>query len=310
MTKVKVSIILLTYNHFNYIEEAIESILKQKVDFDYEVIVADDCSTDRTLERIKNCTKNSAIAFKYLHHEQNIGATKNWLDAYMHCSGEFFCTLEGDDYWTDETKLTTQVNFLEKNPKFIGVAHTITGRDNEGKYLGTFPIHAIKDKIITINDFLKNKLYSSTAIMYNKSVFNLTEQEKELFVTNRIIGDLPICIITLMKAPVYNMAKSMSVYRIVRKTGASNYNSIASTYVKVKEHIVLLNKLQDFFKGKDFTRLYFPFLFTAFRVKRKEITKTQYQDILSKVSRKIIFKFYLALPFMIISKLFKRIFNY
>lgn len=109
----KISIILITYNHEQYIRQAIESILMQRFNELVEVIVADDCSTDRTLDIIVSYESQTSFAFRYFPQQKNIGMMKNYQRAFNACNSEYVAVLEGDDYWTDPYKLQKHVDFLD-----------------------------------------------------------------------------------------------------------------------------------------------------------------------------------------------------
>ena len=113
----KVSICVITYNHVNYIEETILSLLKQQCKFDFEIVVCDDSSNDGTSEICKNLA-NKHPEIKYYQHKENIGMMSNFQFAINQCIGEYIALCEGDDYWLDEKKIEKQLNFLENNYNF------------------------------------------------------------------------------------------------------------------------------------------------------------------------------------------------
>lgn len=121
--KVKVTVVVLTYNHERFINQALNSILAQRVNFPIQVIVADDGSTDRTNEIVAEFKQNYPEIFIKLGGGQNYGVRQNILNCLSEIKGEFIAILDGDDYWKDETKLSKQVEFLEKNETFDGVFH-------------------------------------------------------------------------------------------------------------------------------------------------------------------------------------------
>ena len=119
---VKVSISLITYNHKEFIVEALESILMQEVDFKYEIIIGDDCSSDGTQEILKEYKqKYPEIIQLTLHprrYDEIPGRTNNMTNLYA-CRGEYIAMLDGDDYWISKDKLQTQVDFLDKNQDYV-----------------------------------------------------------------------------------------------------------------------------------------------------------------------------------------------
>ena len=97
----KLSILLISYNQSEFVEEAIDSILNQNIPFDYELIIADDSSTDGTLELISNKLSGTLIKYFVLTSKLNLGISKNYQRGFKACKGEYIAILEGDDYWTD-----------------------------------------------------------------------------------------------------------------------------------------------------------------------------------------------------------------
>lgn len=119
-TEIAVSVVMISYNHENYIKEAIEGVLMQECDFNVELIIADDNSPDNTeavvLDLIKNHKNGHWI--KYVKHSTNKGMMPNFLWALNACKGKYIALCEGDDYWIDSQKLQKQVSFLEKNKDY------------------------------------------------------------------------------------------------------------------------------------------------------------------------------------------------
>jgi len=113
----KTNVILITYNHAAYIRQTLESILMQETKHDVEIIVADDCSTDNTVNIIKEYEDKTPFTFTYLKKEHNVGYNKNYQQAFATCSGEYIAIMEGDDYWIKPNHLQNHINFLEKLPE-------------------------------------------------------------------------------------------------------------------------------------------------------------------------------------------------
>lgn len=113
---IKISVLFLTYNHENYIRKAIRSILQQDFNGHIELVIADDCSSDRTLDIIREFEgEDSRFVFNYLDSTVNLGVTKNYQRGFYECSGEFVAVIEGDDYWVSPSKLQRQFDFLQKH---------------------------------------------------------------------------------------------------------------------------------------------------------------------------------------------------
>ncbi len=124
---IMVSVIMVTYGHEKYICEAIEGVLIQFCNFDVELIIANDCSPDRTDAVVKEYLSKvkipSNLKINYIQHEVNKGANENFIWAKEQSSGKYIAICEGDDYWTDPLKLQKQVDFLESNSEYVACQH-------------------------------------------------------------------------------------------------------------------------------------------------------------------------------------------
>src|SRR5690554_4287581 len=124
-TEITVSVAMISYNHENYIKEAIEGVLMQKCNFNVELIVAEDNSPDNTeavvLDLIKNHKNGHWI--KYVKHSTNKGMMPNFIWTLNECKGKYIAICEGDDYWTNPHKLQKQIDFLEANEDYALSCH-------------------------------------------------------------------------------------------------------------------------------------------------------------------------------------------
>lgn len=119
-----ISVLMLTYNHASYIREAVDSVLSQETSYPFEVIIADDASTDGTREIIQEyAQKDSRIVLSL--QKVNSKVYKNLIDACGYIRGKYLALCEGDDYWIDTYKLEKQVRFLEENPDFTVSTHKV-----------------------------------------------------------------------------------------------------------------------------------------------------------------------------------------
>ena len=110
------SVMIITYNHASFIAQALDGVLSQKLNFTLEIVIGEDCSIDGTREIVIDYQKRYPQLVRVLLPEINIGAMPNLIATMAACRGEFIAILEGDDYWTDPTKLQRQVNALRANP--------------------------------------------------------------------------------------------------------------------------------------------------------------------------------------------------
>ncbi len=115
----KLSILLVTYNQQDYINQCLQSIFSQEIPFNSEIVVADDCSTDATPSIIEKMLKDSGCKYRFLDNEDNLGISKNYQRGFSACRGEYIAVMEGDDYWEDPLRLKKHVDFLDGNPNCV-----------------------------------------------------------------------------------------------------------------------------------------------------------------------------------------------
>ncbi|MEO5564068.1 MAG: glycosyltransferase family 2 protein, partial [Chitinophagaceae bacterium] len=115
----KVTILVIAYNHSSYIRQCLGSVLMQDLPFETEIIIADDFSTDNTLEIIREMLDGSSLEFKFLQTEKNLGLVKNYQRSLKLCSGDYIAVIEGDDYWTYPQRLKKHVRFLDSHTECV-----------------------------------------------------------------------------------------------------------------------------------------------------------------------------------------------
>ena len=118
-----VSIAIPVYNHELYIAKAIDSALMQKTDFEFEIVIGDDFSTDGTREILIKYKEKYPEKIVLILQDLNLGVINNSAEIFHICKGKYIAFLEGDDYWCYENKLQKQIDFLEQNEDYSGCFH-------------------------------------------------------------------------------------------------------------------------------------------------------------------------------------------
>lgn len=169
------------FNVEDTIRLALDSILMQEVDFNYEIITVDDCSTDNTLE-ILNEYAEKYPQIKIIKHEENQGNAIAFYNALSASKGDYFCVLDGDDYYTVKNKLQKQVDFLDgdKNEDYVAVTHKYLRVNSEGKIWKDRQL-TLKEREHDYNDFLRQSFYYHTSTYMYRNIFrgNVPEVFKE-----------------------------------------------------------------------------------------------------------------------------------
>ena len=210
-----VSIFCLVYNHELYIKDCLEGFLMQKCNFDYEIVIGEDCSTDNSRLIILEYAQRFPTKFKLLFHDKNIGGSENQMFVFENCTGKYIAMCEGDDYWTDPNKLQKQVDFLEMNEDFVCVGGKVRIKDtrNESNKLqyGQQYFEYSGSQEVPKEDVLdKVKLpFQTSTYLFKRNALDL--KLFELLFKHSISGDIPILNILNSKGKLFYINEELGV---------------------------------------------------------------------------------------------------
>ena len=247
MGEVKLSVIFITYNHEKYVEKALRSVCEQETDFPFEVVVGEDCSTDSTREILRKVAAEYPDKVRLLFREKNFGRpTLNVYNTTMECKGEYLAYLEGDDYWTDNHKLQKQVSFLEEHPEYIACTHGCMMVDENGKEIKdteTLKVgHLYKwSGRFTYDDYkYSGKWPGHYASVVSRNIYTEGKYDYTiLYRAHDFVDDALILLFLLIQGDIYRMNEVMSAWRYVKKSGGSNWNSLAMQRNLIKDDCYL-----------------------------------------------------------------------
>ena len=222
---------MITYNHEPYIADAIEGVLMQKCDFPIELIIGEDCSTDKTIQICKEYSLKYP-EIKLLSSEANIGMMPNFTKTLQSCTGKYIALCEGDDYWTDPYKLQKQVDFLDANEDY-GLVYTDASiyYQESNTFKKTFSSYYEKILIsgnIFHNLLLNNCIQTLTVLVRGKVIMEAIENLKDTFNIFKM-GDYPLWLEIARLSKIKYLNDITAVYR-VSSNSASCYNDIEKRY--------------------------------------------------------------------------------
>jgi glycosyltransferase involved in cell wall biosynthesis len=205
----KLSVAMITYNHERYIGQAIESILAQSVNFDYEIVIGEDCSTDSTREIVMDFARDYPNRIVPLLRDRNLGGPRNLEATLASCRGHFVALLEGDDYWTSEDKLQKQVDFLEAHPDCALCCHRVKFL-NETDPAG-FCIYPTRPAgAYTIEDLLRaNFVMTCSAVMRRELMYDVPR-----WIAEMKVGDWARSALVARHGTIELMDEIMATYRV------------------------------------------------------------------------------------------------
>jgi glycosyltransferase involved in cell wall biosynthesis len=209
----KLSVAMITYNHERFIAQAIASVLAQRVNFDYEIIIGEDCSTDGTRAIVEDFTRRYPDRIRPILHKQNVGGLRNIESTMAACRGLYLAILEGDDYWTSEDKLQKQVDFLDAHPDCAISCHRVrflheSASQNSASKPEVFPPHPAGP--YTLEDLLKGNFVMTCSVVLRG---DLTRPLPRSLSTTQV-GDWPRYALTAAHGNIELMDEIMAVYRL------------------------------------------------------------------------------------------------
>jgi len=225
----KVSVCVVTYNQLKYIRQCLQSIVDQETDFDFEVIVADDCSTDGTREIVLEFAELYPDVVKPVFHEKNIGPYKNFIFVHTRATGEYIAHVDGDDYCLPG-KLQAQADYLNQHEDCNIVWHrmNILYQDEMKMYEDNFSFIGLTRNKFFVDDIICNitiGLHSSK--MYRSS---------NLFIPPQNVSmpplDFTANVYQLSTPEKYACFLNEFPYGVYRSSlGISNQNARIRTYI-------------------------------------------------------------------------------
>ncbi len=257
MAEMMVSVVFITYNHEKYVRKALLSVLQQKTDFPFEVIVGEDCSTDGTRAVLQEIKAQYPEQVKLLFREKNLGRpTLNVYQTSMECTGRYVAYLEGDDYWTDMNKLQRQVDFLEAHPEYIAVTHTCQMVDEENQAITDPDLLKIGgmydwDGRFTFEDYKHQANWAGHyGTVLRRNIYKEGKYDYSvLYKAHDFFDDGVILMFLLVQGDIWRMQDTMSAWRYVRKRGGGNWNSISMQRDTIRENCYLTQNLLQWYIG-------------------------------------------------------------
>ena len=213
-----VTVLIVTYNHEEYIEDAIRGVLNQKTEYRYEILIHDDASTDGTRSIIERYQKKYSGIIKTNFHLENLfdkGMSATAID-YEKIAGKYIALCDGDDYWTDAEKLQKQIEFLEDHPEYsmcIHNAEKFNCKTGEKKLLNTFPKSGTYDQKSQILAGIGTNFPASASYVMRR---DLLTKIPAFFLKPRAL-DYSLRQYLASKGKVYYFEDVMSVYRVMTR---------------------------------------------------------------------------------------------
>ncbi|WP_268225679.1 glycosyltransferase [Sinomicrobium oceani] len=239
----KLSVCIFTYNHQAYIAETIEGALRQKTNFEFEIVVGEDCSTDGTRQIVEQYEKCYPQKVRAIYNKTNLGMMSNNSNTILQCKGDYIALLDGDDYWIDDKKLQNQVEFMDNNPKYSFCFH-------DGKILG-------KDGVLL--DETCCGYMSKEEVKFEDVIFDVSIPTFSIVFRRNLLGgyppswfhtlnapDRPLFLLLAQKGKGYYFNQCWGVYRL-HDNGCWTGQNYQSRWLT---HLQIFNTINSYYDQK------------------------------------------------------------
>ena len=234
----RVSVSILTYNAAPFLEEAVESVLSQEVDFSVELVIGDDYSTDGTRELIEGYVERYPnIIHAHLHdaHGRGIAGRANNMHNLSACRGEYIAILDGDDYWTVTDKLDRQVAFLDAHPAYACCSSDGVNFSQTQRHSTFLSFPGLRGTTVTFDDYYRSGI---TGVMQASLIFRREWLLPLPGWFDRILtADHYMQVLLLLRGPCFVLDASTFAYRMHDQSFSKLYNGYAEA---------ILHKVDDY----------------------------------------------------------------
>mgnify|MGYP002784576026 CR=1 FL=1 len=205
----KVSVLVMTYNHANFIRKTIDSVLMQQVDFNYEIVISEDFSTDSTREIVIEYQEKFPEKICLILSHKNLHSNEVVARGITACKGEYIALLDGDDYWTSPHKLQKQVDFLANHPECSMCFHNATAFYEDSSKESWIYTADYQKEMFTLEDIWLGNFIATCSTMFRNRVFG----EVPTWYSYFPITDWPLHILNAEQGEIGYINEVMGAYR-------------------------------------------------------------------------------------------------
>jgi glycosyltransferase involved in cell wall biosynthesis len=218
----KLSVVTTTYNQERYIAQAVESALAQKTSFDYEIVIGEDDSTDRTREIISELAEKYPEKIRLLFNDPDDAASdrarglsgkRNFARTLQSCESEYIALLDGDDYWTDHEKLQKQVDFLETNRNCVICFHNVLAFYEDSGEPSHLMCSPDQQPISSLEDVLQENFMPACSVVFRNHLYG----ELPVWFYSSELHDWPLHVMNARHGDIGYLDETMANYRVLEK---------------------------------------------------------------------------------------------
>lgn len=247
--KYKISICVTSYNQEKYIGTALDSLLAQKTEFSYAIIVGDDYSTDGSREILKKYEKQYPDKIQVIYHPENMGLFKNRKEIFKNCDSEYITFCDGDDYWIDDECLQRKVEFLDAHPEYVG--YTSGGATLKDNIISDYNDLEERNCCFDFNreNALKNEYPGMINGFFFRNIYkSMSFQEFEKYTGYKVDDSGKLSIVAGIIGPIYRGDKKTTyIYRHHMKSRGRTFENENRCKKLFLSHLEYVDMIQELF---------------------------------------------------------------
>lgn len=209
-----ITVCVITYNHNSFIERCVNSILSQELNYPLKILIADDCSTDGTTEKLIEFSTKYPKKIKLILNKKNFGPEKTWNNLVFSAKSKYIAYMEGDDYWIDTNKLKKQISYLKSvenckmvfTPALLEENMNIKGIRNKYNSQSKFKLNDVLN--------LQGGFFPSSSILFKSEILSFPFFGN----TSHCTGDFPLAIASTINGYIGYIPEVTTVYTIHSKS--------------------------------------------------------------------------------------------
>ncbi len=250
--EIMVGVSMICYNHGPYLRKCLDSIINQKVNFRYQVVIGEDCSTDNSREILKEYEAKYPDIFVMIYNEKNLGPSGNSINVKKMVRGKYLVGGETDDFWTDEYRLQKQVDFLENNPDYVAVGSNYYNVDADGNNFVKGLFNYQVNKSYELKDYLRyGYILHGNTLMYRNVLDFSSEKYLKMRQSSTTMGDVITRVRLYDAGKIFVMPECMHAHRSGSATPSSfSYTSKSKALYYTKMYVQIVDALEEYFEGK------------------------------------------------------------
>jgi glycosyltransferase involved in cell wall biosynthesis len=208
---VTVSVLVVTYNHEQFVRQALDSTVAQRLPQPFEILVSEDCSTDGTRAIVQEYAERYPQLIRLLLSEQNLHSNEVVARGFRAARGRYVALLDGDDYWTSDDKLRAQVAFLEARPEFTICFHNVQVVDEHSETTGRLWNAPGQPEVSGLHELLRGNFIASTSVMYRRAAIAEIPAWYDRFFP---VTDWPLHVLYAREGRIGYVDRTLGAYRL------------------------------------------------------------------------------------------------